>query len=129
MGWYRKSATWGFTIIFITIVALMMYAVLAYALWHVISGRWKNRSSAWVDPSDPVHLIMVSSTRDPNDDEDALDALLDGFESDGLRKNEDLRVKLTDVRQEQQNHKQKEKHRFKVTKNQVWPTCDRNICH
>jgi hypothetical protein len=117
MGWYRKSTTWGWTIIFITIVALIMYAAVAYTLWHVIS-EWKNdRPFALVDPSDPIHLMMVSSTRDHNDDEGNLDDFLGGFGSDGPQNNEDLRVKLTDVLPGQQEQQKFVRKRFKVTNN------------
>ena len=123
MGWYRKSAIWGYTIIPITIVALMTYAAAAYALCEITSDQREKQSFAWVDPSNLIHLMMVSSTRDHND-EDNLDDFLNGFEPGGPENNEDLCVELMDVQQEQeQEQPQKQKRvrkRFKVTNNQVW---------
>ena len=49
------------------------------------------------DPSNPVHLMMVSSTRDRGDNKDDLDDWLAGFEHGGIGRNENLRVQLMNV--------------------------------
>ena len=108
MGWYRRSSIWEYTIIPITIVALMLYAAVAYTLWQVFIERGQELFSRF-DPSNPIHLMMVSSTRDRNDAMDDLDDWLGGFERGGIGKNENLRVKLTDVGQHRK--------RFMVTNN------------
>ena len=108
MGWYRRSSIWEYTIIPITIVALMLYAAVAYTLWQVFIERGQELFSRF-DPSNPIHLMMVSSTRDRNDAMDDLDDWLGGFEPGGIGKNENLRVKLTDVGQHRK--------RFMVTNN------------
>jgi hypothetical protein len=107
MGWYRDSATWGYTFIPITIVALMIYAAVAYSLWHVFGERG-HESFTMFDPSNPIHVMMVSSTRD-NGAKDNLDDWLGGFEHDGIGKNENLEVQLTNVTQYRK--------RFRVTDN------------
>ncbi|KAH0832929.1 hypothetical protein J3R83DRAFT_11896 [Lanmaoa asiatica] len=71
MGWYRRSATYGYTIIPITIVALMMYAAVAYTLWHVFIERG-HESFTTFDPSNPIHVMMVSSARGSDDAKDDL---------------------------------------------------------
>ncbi|KAG6380455.1 hypothetical protein JVT61DRAFT_8596 [Boletus reticuloceps] len=96
MGWYRQSAIWGFTIFPITAVALMMYAAVAYTLWHVFTAGCQESFDTF-DPSNPIHVMMVSSTRDSNDTKDNLDDSLAGFERGGIARNEELRVQLTNV--------------------------------
>ncbi|KAF8557445.1 hypothetical protein OG21DRAFT_1482311 [Imleria badia] len=96
MGWYRRSAFWGYTIIPITIVALMVYAAAGYTLWNVFM-ELGNKSFTRFDPSNPVQLMMVSSARDCNNVEDNLGDCLHGFEHGGIGKNENLRVGLKDV--------------------------------
>ena len=96
MGWYRRSAIWGYTIIPITIVALMAYTAVGYTLWNVLMERG-HESFTRFDPSNPVQLMMVSSTRDRSDAKDNLDGWLAGFERGGIAKNEDLRVELANV--------------------------------
>jgi len=106
MGWYRREEIWAYTIIPITAVALAMYAAVAYVLWHIYSGRGGEPSTMF-DPSNPIHVIMVSSARDPDDTKGNLDDWLSGFEDSGMGENEDLRVQLTNVAQHRK--------RFKVT--------------
>ena len=86
MGWYRGPGMWAYTIIPITVVALITgtYAAVAYTLFMF-------------DPSNPIHVMMVSSARDPNDTKDNLGDWLSGFESGGMGRNEDLRVQLADI--------------------------------
>ena len=96
MGWYRRSAVWGYMIIPITIVALMMYAAVGYTLWCVFMER-DHESFAGFDPSNPIHLMMVSSTRDRGDNKDDLDDWLAGFEHGGIGRNENLRVQLMNI--------------------------------
>ncbi|KAF8452876.1 hypothetical protein L210DRAFT_3639318 [Boletus edulis BED1] len=95
-GWYRQSAIWGFTILPITAVALMMYAAVVYTLWHVFTTGCQEAFDTF-DPSNPIHVMMVSSTRDSNDIKDNLDDSSAGFERGGMARNEELRVQLTDV--------------------------------
>jgi len=109
MGWYRGSAAWGYTIIPITVVAFMTYAAVAYTLRHVVIEWRRNESLITFDPSDPIHVMMVSSTRAGNDATDDLEDQLGGFDSDGIKKNEKLRVELTNVT--------KDRKRFMVTGN------------
>lgn len=98
MGWYRRSETYGYTIIPITIVALMMYAAVAYTLWHVLIERG-HESFTRFDPSNPIHVMMVSSARDmtEKDNKDHLEDWMSGFEDGGVARNENLRVQLFDV--------------------------------
>ncbi|KAI9568246.1 hypothetical protein HD554DRAFT_2172658 [Boletus coccyginus] len=97
MGWQPREGMWAYTIIPITTVALMMYAAVAYTLCCIFTGR--GHQSFMFDPSDPIHLMMVSSTRDPDDtkDNDNPGDWLSGFERGGMGTNENLRVQLTDV--------------------------------
>jgi len=95
MGWSRKSALWEYTIIPITVVALMMYAAVAYTLWCTFTG-W-GHASFMFDPSNPIHVMMISSARDPDDTKGNLDDSLRGFEDGGMDKNEDSRVQLTKI--------------------------------
>ncbi|KAF8557447.1 hypothetical protein OG21DRAFT_315030 [Imleria badia] len=106
MGWYHRSVAWGYMIIPITIVALMVYAAVAYTLWSIFIER--GPSFTRFDPSNPVQLMMVSSARDRDDVKDNLGDRLAGFEHGGIGRNENLRVELTDVTGS--DHK-----RFKVT--------------
>jgi len=108
MGWYRRSPIWEYTIIPITVVALMMYAAVAYTLWQVFIKRDKESFSRF-DPSNPIHLMMVSSTRDHNDADDDLEDWVGGFERGGVGRNENLRVQLMHVTQDRK--------RFVVTDN------------
>ena len=96
MGWYLRSAAWGYMIIPITIVALMVYVVVGYTLWSAFMERG-HESFTRFDPSNPVHLMMVSSTRDRGDVKDNLNDWLAGFEHGGIGRNENLRVQLTNV--------------------------------
>ncbi|KAF8127037.1 hypothetical protein EV363DRAFT_1173348 [Boletus edulis] len=96
MGWYRQSATWGYTILPITTVALMMYAAVAYTLWHVFTEGCQE-SFHMFDPSNPIHVMMASSARDNHDTKDNLDDWLAGFERGGIGRNEKLRVQVTNV--------------------------------
>ncbi|KAG8213419.1 hypothetical protein J3R82DRAFT_11921 [Butyriboletus roseoflavus] len=50
MGWYRRSETYGYTIIPITIVALMMYAAVGYTLWHVLIEQGSFTTFRPVEP-------------------------------------------------------------------------------
>ena len=99
MGWCRRSSIWEYTIIPITVVALMMYAAVAYTLWQVFIKQDKESFSRF-DPSNPIHLMMVSSTRDHNDANDDLEDWLGGFERGGIGKNENMRVQLMHVTQD-----------------------------
>ncbi|KAI9568243.1 hypothetical protein HD554DRAFT_2101097 [Boletus coccyginus] len=98
MGWYLHSAGWAYMIIPITVVALMLYAAVAYTLWHIYTGR-SGPPFTMFDPSNPIHVMIVSSARDLNDAKDNLGDCLGGFERGGMGRNEDLRVELTDVAQ------------------------------
>ncbi|KAI9568244.1 hypothetical protein HD554DRAFT_786507 [Boletus coccyginus] len=106
MGWYRQEEIWAYTIIPITVVALITYAAVAYTLWHIFSGR-DGEPFTMFDPSNPIHVIMVSSARDPDDSKGNLDDWLSGFEDGGMDNNEELRVQLTNLAQHRK--------RFRVT--------------
>ncbi|KAI9568245.1 hypothetical protein HD554DRAFT_786849 [Boletus coccyginus] len=108
MGWYRQEEIWAYTIIPITAVALTMYAAVAYTLWHIFTGRSAEPFTMF-DPSNPIHVIMVSSARDPDDSKGNLDDWLRGFEDGGMDNNEELRVQLTNLAQHRK--------RFRVTQN------------
>ena len=99
-GWYRQSQTYGYTIIPITLFALMLYAAVGYTLWHVLIERG-HESFTTFDPSNPTHVMMVSAARDTtgidSKENDHLGDWLAGFESGGMAKNERLRVRLTNV--------------------------------
>ena len=74
----------------------MAYTAVGYTLWNVLMERG-HESFTRFDPSNPVQLMMVSSTRDRSDAKDNLDDWLAGFERGGIAKNEDLRVELANV--------------------------------
>lgn len=96
MGWYRRSPVWAYTIIPITVVAFMLYAAVAYTLWNVFSERG-HESFTEVDPSNPIHVMMVSSARDCSEANNNLDDYLAGFERGGIGKNENTRVQLMNI--------------------------------
>lgn len=98
MGWYRRSGDWAYTIVPITIVALMMYAAVVYTVWHIFIER-HHEWFPMFDPSNPIHLMMVSSAREHHEFRltDHLDDWFRSFERGGIRSNEKLRVELTDV--------------------------------
>ena len=118
MGWYRRSAVWGYMIIPITFVALMLYTAVGYTLWHTIQERRGHKSFTRFDPSNPVHLMTASSARDPSDEKGDLGRCLTGFEPGGIGQNENLRVELKDVDEREyskHDEREPERKRFRAT--------------
>lgn len=90
MGWTKRSPTYLYTILPVTFIALLTYTAIGYALWQMSAGQI---SGTTFDPTNPIHLVMASSTRVPARTEERCLA----GESIGIRMNEDLQVELHDV--------------------------------
>lgn len=71
------------------IFTLLTYIAIGYALWQ-------GKGFTTFDPTNPIHLIMVSSTRG-NEPDDLKGEALGGFSDRGIQDNEDRRVELDNV--------------------------------
>ena len=57
-----------------------------------------HESFTTFDPPNPIHVMMVSSTRDRSGEtKDNLEDWVAGFDHGGIGRNENLRVQLTNV--------------------------------
>ncbi|KAF8443183.1 hypothetical protein L210DRAFT_3644048 [Boletus edulis BED1] len=106
MGWSKRSPTYLYTVFPLTLFALLTYATIGYALWHILVTRTTRCQYATFDPTNPLHLIMVSSTRVPGGKDNLEGETIGKFNSGGIQDNEDLRVQLNDT---------DERKRFKCT--------------
>ncbi|KAF8548269.1 hypothetical protein OG21DRAFT_781446 [Imleria badia] len=99
MGWSKRSPTYLYTVLPVTFFFLFTYAAIGYALWHMFVERHSKKKFATFDPTNPLHLIMVSSTRVSGEKEacNLEGERLGGFDSRGIQDNEDIRVQLEDV--------------------------------
>ena len=99
MGWSKRSPTYLYTVLPVTFFFLLTYAAIGYALWHMFVERHSGKKFATFDPTNPLHLIMVSSTRVSSEKEawNLEGETLGGFDAPGIQENEDLQVQLADV--------------------------------
>ncbi|KAF8428409.1 hypothetical protein L210DRAFT_3508754 [Boletus edulis BED1] len=60
-----RSPTYLYTVLPVMLFALFTYAAIGYSLWHIFAERKRGHKFATFGPTDPIHLIMVSSMREP----------------------------------------------------------------
>ncbi|KAF8546892.1 hypothetical protein OG21DRAFT_1022811 [Imleria badia] len=68
MGWSKRSPTYLYAVLPVTFFFLLTNIAIGYALWHMFVERHSRKKLATFDPTNPLHLIMVSSTRVSGDD-------------------------------------------------------------
>lgn len=96
MGWNKRSKIYLYTVIPVSFFALLTYIAIGYALWQTFVEQSKGRNFTIFDPTNPIHLIMVSSTRG-NEPGNLKGETLGGFSKRGIQDNEDRRVQLDNV--------------------------------
>ncbi|KAG9308885.1 hypothetical protein JVU11DRAFT_11345 [Chiua virens] len=63
IGWAKRSPIYLYTVLPVTIFLILTYAAIIYVLYELTrEGGYKFTT---FDPTNPLHLIMVSSTRGP----------------------------------------------------------------
>ncbi|KAF9235411.1 hypothetical protein BU15DRAFT_64858 [Melanogaster broomeanus] len=88
VGWSNRGAIYIFSVLPLGIVTFLTMIAAAYSVYK--SWKYPGEQTSF-DISDMLHLIMASAHGSTGDD---LGSKLSGFDEDGLKKNEQLRVKL-----------------------------------
>ncbi|KIJ61777.1 hypothetical protein HYDPIDRAFT_31105 [Hydnomerulius pinastri MD-312] len=102
MGWSKRSPAYLYTVLPLTFVALLTFSAIAYSLVHMWTEHRNQTSFNTFDPSNPVHLMMVSSAEAPAEGSPPvqmpdLEKRLKGFDDEGIKANELVRVHLGDL--------------------------------
>ncbi|KAG9308890.1 hypothetical protein JVU11DRAFT_11350 [Chiua virens] len=111
VGWAKKSPIYLYTILPVTFFACLTYAAIGYSVWNIL--HIGGRVCTDFDPTDPLQLMMASSTRVVDELPGLEGENLGGFDEVGIRNNEDVRVKLKDQRDDKHMYFVIEGHKVK----------------
>jgi hypothetical protein len=90
MGWANRGAIYTFSILPLGIVTILTMMAVIYSLVQSWKERHDPHKRTSFDVSDTLHLIMASA-------QGGLAADLSGFDAQGLKENEGIRVQLTEL--------------------------------
>ncbi|KIK94960.1 hypothetical protein PAXRUDRAFT_416013 [Paxillus rubicundulus Ve08.2h10] len=94
MGWANRGAIYIFSILPLGIVTLLTMMAAIYSLVQSYQERNDPHRRTSFDVSNTLHLIMASAQGGA---QGGLAADLAGFDENGLEKNENTKVKLTEL--------------------------------
>ncbi|KIJ59590.1 hypothetical protein HYDPIDRAFT_33030 [Hydnomerulius pinastri MD-312] len=106
MGWSKRSPAYLYTVLPLTFVALLTFLAIAHSLVLTWPEHRSQTTLHTFDPSNPVHLIMVSSagapaggslTKEHQTKMPDLEGRLEGFDAEGIKANELVRVQLGEL--------------------------------
>jgi hypothetical protein len=90
VGWANRGPIYIFSILPLGIVTLLTMMAVIYSLVQSWKERHDPHKRTSFDVSDTLHLIIASA-------QGGLAEALSGFDAQGLKKNEGIRVKLTEL--------------------------------